>query len=340
MSTMLLETNSYSGSNTRDVVISVHLEDTLPPAIVSTLVSLKQRSRNCGSSSPSTVCEMALADESNSLFKAVLNSSLTPQLENDAPRLGSSVTLQCWKLMQKNPTHEQPLANRGIVFVDRISWKQAPIVSSQLEMMDEGITPVESDHDTACFDSDFVESVMANCTFSVSESCNTAAGGKCICCCVEKLGGQLDNVHHHVKWCRSMRKKRSKLSNGTEEDEKASESENEDPRCECIAGFDYQQCVVVGYPLRECETEQLFEMARDRVGDDNLLAACFEDLPASKQRWCFHWWCAVNVFHLKSKARKLPSCFVNEVRNKCGEEDDKFTGFRSSQDRLAESTFN
>lgn len=68
-------------------------------------------------------------------------------------------------------------------------------------------------------------------------------------------------------------------------------------------------------PLSECEMGQPFELARDRIGDANVLAGGCEELSASKQKWCFCWWCAINISHLKSKAVKLPSCFVNEVRN-------------------------
>lgn len=343
---MLLEINSYSRSNTRDVVLSVHLGDKLPDEIVSTLVSLKQRRRSYGSAAATVVYEMVLADESYSLFKAVLNSGLSPQLESDVPRVGSTVTLQDYRLMQKNPNPDQPLVNRGVFFVDRVSWKQAPKVPSQLEMFNMGITPnlVEFDHNTGFYDSEFVDSVMENSTFSVAESRNTDAGGKYIYYYIEKVGGQLDNMYEHIKWGRSLRKKKSKLNDGSASvsgsKDDGSESENEDPRCECITRHDYHQCVVVGYPLSKCDTELLFEMARDRVGDDHLVAPCFQELPASKQRWCYYWWYAVNIFHLKSKARKLPSCFVNEVRNKYGEEDGRFTGFRSTQERLVESTFN
>lgn len=287
--------------------------------------------------------EMVLADESYSLFKGVLNSGLTPLVEKDIPKIGSTMDLTSWKVIRKNCTETEPLVARGVVFVDCLTWKQAPDASSTLQMLDKGVTPVEFDHCTAMFHSDFVESVLENCTFSIAESHSMEAGGKLLYYYKEKLGGQLANMYEHIKWGRSLRRKRIKLQNGESgltAPESEDDPENEDLRCECVTQFDYHQCVVTGYPLSKCETESLFEMARDHVGDDNLVAGCFEELPASKQRWCFYWWYAVNIFHLKSKARKLPSCFINEVRNRFGEEDGNFTGFRSTQERLTEATFN
>lgn len=338
---MLLEINSYSRGNTRGVIVGVHLGDSLPDEIVCTLISLKQRNRAYGKSNPTSVYEMVVADESMSLFKVVLNSGLSGQVEDDPPKIGSILTLTSWKLLKKNPNTKQPLVDRGIFFVDSLSWNQAPQVPSQLEMMDKGITPVlvEFDHDTSFFDVDYVQSVMDNSTFSISESHGREAGTKLLYYYSEKLGGQLDNMWEHIKWGRSLQKKKKQKLSPPDSAGLESENFDPDPRCDCITEFDYHQCVVTLYPLVKCDTEQLFSMARERVGDHNLVAASFEEMPASKQRWCYYWWYAVNIFHLKSKACKLPSCFVNEVRNKFGEEDGKFTGFRSAQDRLEEATF-
>lgn len=160
------------------------------------------------------------------------------------------------------------------------------------------------DHDTAVFDGDCVMSVMANCTFSISKSHTSESGGELFCTHVETLGGQLNNVCEHVKWGRLLHEKRVKLAGGgarvggsDSDSVEVVDPETEDPRCECVTGFDYHQCVVIGCPLSKCETGHLFELACNCIGNDDLPVACFAELLASKQRWCFHWWCAMNIFH-------------------------------------------
>lgn len=175
---MLVEVNSYSRGNTRDFVLGVQLGDGVPPTLVCTLISLKQQIHSYGKGGPVQVYEMVLADESYSLFKGVLNSGLTPQVEKDIPKIGSTMDLTSWKVILKNRTETEPLVARGVVFVDCLTWKQAPDASSTLQMLDKGVTPVEFDHCTAMFHSDFVESVLENCTFSIAESHSMEAGGK------------------------------------------------------------------------------------------------------------------------------------------------------------------
>lgn len=35
------------------------------------------------------------------------------------------------------------------------------------------------------------------------------------------------------------------------------------------------------------------------------------------KRWCHHWCCAVNVFHVQNGTEELPNCLVEEVRKLC-----------------------
>ena len=106
--------------------------------------------------------------------------------------------------------------------------------------------------------------------------------------------------------------------------------------CECSSKYGYVGCVVCTYHFSKVDTEDLFEQVRDRIGDENLVASSFDGLPANKKRWCFYWWYAVNIFHLKGKAQELPKCFVKAVRGHFKDPVNvKPTGFRSSDERLA-----
>lgn len=73
--------------------------------------------------------------------------------------------------------------------------------------------------------------------------------------------------------------------------ETSEEEDRHTPRaCECVVKYQYCTCSIYIYPLEKVDTENLFEQVRDRLGDTNLVAPCWEQLPKKKQRWCYYWW--------------------------------------------------
>lgn len=121
---------------------------------------------------------MVLADNECCLFKAVLNSGLSPQVECVIPKVRASVRIQGHQVMRKKAS--DPLIKKGLIFVDELFWKAAPDVPSLLGMHDQHITPtvIESDHQTAFFDSDCFDDVCSNCMCSISHSASVLEGGR------------------------------------------------------------------------------------------------------------------------------------------------------------------
>lgn len=139
--TMLLEIPSYPRDNTPSFVLETWLSGEarfVGSSLKFSLVSLCQDERSYGPHHQ-TIYEMVLVDGGMNLCKAVLNSSLTNQIDSDAPRRGATVTLKKWKLLWK--TSGDPLLDRCIIFVEDISWEQAPDVDSVLDIFNRGMEP-------------------------------------------------------------------------------------------------------------------------------------------------------------------------------------------------------
>ena len=94
---------------------------------MATLVSLRQEKRMY-SGRETTTHGVVLADVDYYLFKAVLNSGLTPQIECGTPTVGSTITILEHQVMRKQSKDY----SKGLIFIDKLSWKGAPNVPSKL----------------------------------------------------------------------------------------------------------------------------------------------------------------------------------------------------------------
>lgn len=189
---MLVEVNGYLRQATKGLVKGTRLGGyAFNRPFTASLVSIRQETRHYSSSCETKTYAMVLSDHDHFLFKAVLNSGLSPQVENDVPKVGATISVTEHKVFNK--TSNEDMVCKGVVFIDKLSWKQPPDVPSVLAMYDRHITPtvVESDHNSAFFESDFVDSVYDNCTFSPSESHSTETAGTLLFYYVEPKGNQL-----------------------------------------------------------------------------------------------------------------------------------------------------
>jgi hypothetical protein len=178
--------------------------------------------------------------------------------------------------------------------------------------------------------------VHEHAAFSLSQSSSTTIGTKQLSFFEALVGDSLkryekDFVDHEISV-----NKRQKII--VEDLQSSSDEEEVSDRicCECESKFGYSLCVQYSFPLKTINTFDLFDQIEERIGSHSLLAPTFDELPPGKKRWAMYWWYAVNIFHMRSKAEKLPSCFVASVRSAYPDVDSNasFTGFLTAAQRL------
>lgn len=109
--------------------------------------------------------------------------------------------------------------------------------------------------------------------------------------------------------------------------------------CECRKLHDLAECALVQVPLCDLDFDLLLMQGRDGCSVQSFKdtfdeADSWEDLPNNCKRWSCYTWYALNIFQLRGKCEKLPSCVQNDVRrmfpNPHGR---RYVGFRSKEER-------
>jgi hypothetical protein len=341
---MLVEVHCYNERCSKNHVSNIrHGENIVrDDGLISTLISIRQEKRCYGQAGTRNVYHLVLADGDFGLYKAVVNSGLSGKVEYDMPKVGALMSLFDYQILKRrvSPVAEIPC---GVVFVNRLKWVQPPKGEAILKMLQDCVTPatptVEPDYRTFYVCSDYVDWVHEHCCFSPSSTTSTTLGNKRLSYFVAVTGKQLrrdDDLHD--QYCVERGAKRLKAMPGEVIDVHDSTDSDDDsvasaPSCKCVRSFGYAICINFCYPVSKVDTYELFAQVTDRIGEQSLDAATFDDLPMSKKRWCFYWWYAVNMFHLSKGCEKLPDCFLAAVRKKY-DDGKPHTGFKSKAQRL------
>ena len=342
---MLIEVHTYPEDNTSDFVnglrlsIKHHEVISTSEELVLSLLSIRREERTYSHAKAKGIFEMVLCDKQFNVCKVVVNSGLTKSLEDSAPKPGATVKFPAGTFSVLPQDTCSPWAFRALIFANDLSWKQPPDVPSILDALNNARTPamVECDHTTLFYDGDYVDAVHRSSKLCISESQAEVTHTDYIAYYGEKEGRALerhdvfyDDLHLSIEGNKKVGKD---SATGDVHSEVDSDSENfcQPEICECTIKYHYASCVRFTFPLDKVGEQLLF-----RVGEHQLCASTFSELPAGKKRWCYYWWCALNIYHLKSKSVQLPDCFIALVRQAFPDKRKRYTGYRSTAERLEE----
>jgi len=86
--------------------------------------------------------------------------------------------------------------------------------------------------------------------------------------------------------------------------------------CQCLGKYQLTKCICETFPIASFDLDDLFRSTTAHLNDDQLLADTFDGLEASKKRWCFFRWYAINMLGATGAGNRAqpPSCVVAMVR--------------------------
>jgi len=109
--------------------------------------------------------------------------------------------------------------------------------------------------------------------------------------------------------------------------------------CECVKIHDFDQCVLRTFPVLLLDQSTLLSAGQDRCTSDHYSdifrdANNWDNLPNNSKRWCCYFWYSINVFHVRGRCEKLPTCVTEAVRYQYpNDHGERYTGFKSKASR-------
>ena len=135
------------------------------------------------------------------------------------------------------------------------------------------------------FSNDYVDWVHLHACFALSRVNSTDIGTKHLWFYEAKSGLEIKHQEEFMKQvARKQNPNPETNSDGSSVGSEASFMPTNPPSCKCVTQFGYAICITHAFSVSRVNKMELFEQVRERIGSQNMLANCFDALPASKKR--------------------------------------------------------
>jgi len=275
----------------------------VPGSLVAKMIWINKEVRNYRGKHAVSVVTMVLLDGDYNAFKATFDSGLSGRFVEDEYLPGATVVLKRFTVLPMRDTADESTA-RAIVFVKDFAMMEGPSLADYDVDWDMP-SVIEPDFRRMHVDSAVVEKVatgylIATQALPVNDWL------------VRTFGDATGKKRGH-----------------------ANEEENED--CDCVKKFGYVTCMKDTYPVERLSVTDLYEQVYKRL-HGHVSASSFDGMEPNHKRWCFYWWYAINMFHVRGRAEPLPTCFCNYVKGKYPNKEGKpYVGFKTTDQRQEEA---
>lgn len=249
------------------------------------------------------VCQLQLIDGSNTIIKAVTDTSLSdnPSLKNLVR--GATISITDFSVIWLNS--DDKLEWRAMILIRDFTVDAPGIHDEQMIVSHASINTnnVESRIVFGCrfeniveYDPDRKEKLVDDCSIFAFDNGAWIAGNA--------IG---------KKWMEMVAKTQELIKNqGTM---------NGIGACDCQTRFGLDHCVLIQLPIEEIDEDALFTCCEKRskmYSNDDYDELGYEewsDLPPQSRRWGYNWWYATNVFHTNKKRIELPDCLTSKLQS-------------------------
>ena len=275
-------------------------------------------------------------DGSNCVFKAQFNTGVTSKLKGVTLHPGTSITVKkyhwVWQSVEySGGAFSDGELGRGVMIVDAFDWRDAPVQETVDSSGNDAVTTISVDFEVEFVDEVFVKKTYkSNSLFFMKLVAHEEEAGVLYLSSMNnddmKRGLFIENQTKRSAWVSAMKKR------AREDDSLPAAGTTEAQSCECVTLFGMTQCMGRVFPIENISIPELWDSVKTRL-NDQVDRPVFQEIHPRKQRWCFYWWYAINLFSVKcSSSRQLPKCFCDYIREKYpNPEGEAFVGYKTSE---------